>query len=301
LDIEEPTVKMTFMVNDSPFTGQEGKYSTTRQIQKRLYKELETDMALKVKANTAGTWTVSGRGELHLAILIERMRREGYELQVSRPQVINKKKDGKTLTPYERVFIEVPEKYQGTVIQKLGGRKGKLKEIRTDEGITYLEFTIPTRGLFGYRSEFLTDTRGSGIINTSFYQYDIDPGKWQDKEQGSLVAHQTGTTCLYGLVNVQGRGQLFIEPGVKVYTGQVVGQNSRPGDIRVNVCKEKQLSNMRSKQDAAAEHFNKPKEMDLEDSLEFIGDDELVEVTPQNVRIRKVYLDEATAKRMAKK
>ncbi len=301
LDIEEPTVKMTFMVNDSPFTGQEGQHSTTRQIQERLHKELETDMALKVEANVSGTWTVSGRGELHLAILIERMRREGYEFQVSRPQVINKDKDGATLTPYERVFIEVPEQYHGTVIQKLGSRKGELKEIRTADNITYLEFTIPTRGLFGYRSEFLTDTRGSGIINTSFYQYDIDPGNWKDNEQGSLVAHKTGTTCLYGLVNVQGRGKLFIEPGVKVYTGQVVGENSRPGDIRVNVCKEKQLSNMRSKQDAAAEHFNKPKAMDLEDSLEFIGDDELVEVTPKNVRIRKVYLDELTAKRMAKK
>ena len=301
LNIEEPTVKMTFMVNDSPFTGQEGEFSTTRQIQERLHKELETDMALKVETDASGTWTVSGRGELHLAILIERMRREGYEFQVSRPQVINKDKDGVSLTPYERVFIEVPEQYQGTIIQKLGSRKGELKEIRTVENITYLEFTIPTRGLFGYRSEFLTDTCGSGIINTSFYQYDIDPGNWKDKEQGSLVAHQTGTTCLYGLVNVQDRGQLFIEPAVKVYAGQVVGQNSRPGDMRVNVCKEKQLSNMRSKQDAAAEHFNKPKAMDLEDSLEFIGDDELVEVTPQTIRIRKVYLDELTAKRMAKK
>lgn len=301
LNIEEPTVKMTFMVNDSPFAGQEGKFLTTRQIQERLYKELETDTALRVETNTAGTWTVSGRGELHLAILIERMSREGYEFQVSRPQVINKEKDGAVLTPYERVFIEVPEQYCGTVIQRLGSRKGEVQEMKTVDKITYLEFTIPTRGLFGYRSEFLTDTRGLGIINTSFYQYDVDPGNWKDKEQGSLIAHKTGTTCLYGLVNVQSRGQLFIEPGVKVYTGQVVGQNSRPGDIRVNVCKEKQLSNMRSKNDGDAEHFNKPKAMDLEDSLEFIGDDELVEVTPSDVRIRKVYLDESTAKRMAKK
>jgi GTP-binding protein len=301
LNIEEPTVKMTFMINDSPFAGKEGEFSTSRQIQERLHKELETDMALRVENNAAGTWTVSGRGELHLAILIERMRREGYEFQVSRPQVINKEKDGKILTPFERVFVEVPEKYNGLVIQKLGNRKGELKKMCTIEGITYLEFVIPTRGLFGYRSEFLTDTRGLGIINTSFYQYDIDPNNWGDKEQGSLVAYETGTTHLYGLVNVQGRGILFVGPGVQVYEGQVVGQNSRPGDIRVNVCKEKQLSNMRSKGEGGAEHFNKPREMDLEDALEFIGDDELVEVTPKNIRIRKVYLDEVTAKRMARK
>jgi GTP-binding protein len=301
LNIEEPTVKMTFMINDSPFAGKEGEFSTSRQIQERLHRELETDMALRVENNAAGTWTVSGRGELHLAILIERMRREGYEFQVSRPQVINKEKDGKTLTPFDRVFIEVPQQYYGSCIQKLGSRKGELKEMRTLDGITYLEFTIPTRGLFGYRSEFLTDSRGLGIINTSFYQYDIDPNNWGEKEQGSLVAHETGTTHLYGMVNIQGRGILFIEPGVSVYEGQVVGQNSRPGDIRVNVCKEKQLSNMRSKGDGATEHFNKPKEMDLEDALEFIGDDELVEVTPKNVRIRKVYLNEVTAKRMARK
>ena len=300
LNIEEPTVRMTFMINDSPFAGKEGEYSTSRQIQERLYKELETDMALRVENNASGTWTVSGRGELHLAILIERMRREGYEFQVSRPQVINKEKDDKILTPFERVFVEVPEKYYGTVIQKLGGRKGELKEIRTVDGITYLEFIIPTRGLFGYRTEFLTDTRGFGIINTSFYQYDVDPNNWGEKEQGSLVAHETGATRLYGLVNVQSRGILFIEPGINVYEGQVVGQNSRSNDIRVNVCKEKQLSNMRSKGEGTAEHFNKPKEMDLEDALEYIGDDELVEVTPKNIRIRKICLNQAAAKRKAK-
>jgi len=300
LNIEEPTVRMTFMINDSPFAGKEGEYSTSRQIQERLYKELETDMALRVENNASGTWTVSGRGELHLAILIERMRREGYEFQVSRPQVINKEKDDKILTPFERVFVEVPEKYYGTVIQKLGGRKGELKEIRTVDGITYLEFIIPTRGLFGYRTEFLTDTRGFGIINTSLYQYDVDPNNWGEKEQGSLVAHETGATHLYGLVNVQSRGILFIEPGINVYEGQVVGQNSRSNDIRVNVCKEKQLSNMRSKGEGTAEHFNKPKEMDLEDALEYIGDDELVEVTPKNIRIRKICLNQAAAKRKAK-
>ena len=300
LNIEEPTVKMTFMINDSPFAGKEGQYSTSRQIQERLYKELETDMALKVENTVAGNWTISGRGELHLAILIERMRREGYEFQVSRPQVINKEIDGKILTPYERVYIEVPEEGSGIVIQKLGSRKGELKEMRKVDNIVYLEFIIPTRGLFGYRSEFLTDTRGLGIINTAFHGYDADPGNWKEKEHGSLVAFEKGITRLYGLVNVQDRGILFVGPAIEVYEGQVVGQNSRPGDIRVNVCKEKELSNMRSKGEGGTEHFNKFKEMGLEDALEYIGDDELVEVTPKNIRIRKIYLNALVAKRMAR-
>lgn len=301
INIEEPTVVMTFMINDSPFAGKEGQFSTSRQIQERLYKELETDMALRVAGNDSGGWAVSGRGELHLAILIERMRREGYELQVSRPRVIDKEQDGKKMTPFERVYIEAPEQYYGIVIQKLGSRKGEMKAMEIKDGTAYLEFVIPTRGLFGYRSEFLTDTRGLGIINVAFHQYDIDPGNWGEKEQGSLVAHETGMTHLYGLVNVQSRGILFVGAGVNVYAGQVVGQNSRAGDIRVNVCKEKQLSNMRSKGEGVTEHFNKPKEMDLEEALEYIGGDELVEITPQNVRIRKIYLDEITARRMARK
>jgi len=300
LNIEEPTVKMIFMINDSPFAGKEGKFTTSRQIRERLYKELETDMALKIEDTTDDKWIVSGRGELHLAILIERMRREGYELQVSRPQVVIKEVNGKKMVPYERVFIETPEEYCGSVIQKLGIRRGELKEMNTIEKISYLEFIIPTQGLFGYRSEFLTDTKGLGIINTTFYQYQEDPGNWRDREHGSLVAHETGATTLYGLVNVQDRGVLFTGPGAQIYQGQVVGQNSRKEDIRVNVCKLKQLSNMRSKNDGASEHFNAPKNMNLEDSLEYISDDELVEVTPQSVRIRKIYLDENTAKRMAR-
>jgi GTP-binding protein len=300
LNIDEPTIKMVFMVNDSPFAGQEGKFSTSRQIRERLMKELETDMALKVEDSSDGKWIVSGRGELHLAILIERMRREGYEFQISMPQVIVKEIDGQKMTPFESVFIEVPEPYYGTVMQKLGSRKGEIRDMKTVEGITYLEFIIPTRGLFGYRSEFLTDTRGLGIINTVFYKYMPDPGNWREREQGSLVAHESGKSCLYGLVNVQERGVFFIGPDFSVYAGQVVGQNSRPGDLRVNVCKTKQLSNMRSKGDGGADHFNAPKIMDLEDALEYISDDELVEVTPQNVRIRKIYLDENMAKRMAK-
>ena len=300
LNIDEPTIKMGIMVNDSPFAGKEGKFSTSRQIRERLYKELETDMALRVEDGQKGDWIISGRGELHLAILIERMRREGYEFQVSRPQVITKEINGQKLTPYERVFIEVPESYYGSVMQKLGSRKGELKEMQTIDKIVYLEFIVPTRGLFGYRSEFLTDSHGLGIINTTFYQYLPDPNNWKDREQGSLVAHESGTTNLYGLINVQGRGVLFFGPGIPVYVGQVVGQNSRSGDIRVNVCKTKQLSNMRSKGEGSDEHFNAPKIMDLEDALEYIGDDELVEVTPKNIRIRKIILNALIAKRMAR-
>ena len=299
LNIDEPTIKMGIMVNDSPFAGKEGKYSTSRQIRERLYKELETDMALRVEDGLNGAWEISGRGELHLAIVIERMRREGYEFQVSRPQVITKEINNQKLTPYERVFVEVPEAYYGSVMQKLGSRKGELKDMKTIEGIVYLEFIVPTRGLFGYRSEFLTDSHGLGIINTTFYQYLPDPNNWNEKEQGSLVAHESGITNLYGLINVQDRGVLFYGSAIPVYEGEVVGQNSRPGDIRVNVCKTKQLSNMRSKGDGSADHFNTPRIMDLEDALEYIGDDELVEVTPKNIRIRKIYLNALTAKRMA--
>ncbi|MDD3101537.1 MAG: translational GTPase TypA [Patescibacteria group bacterium] len=300
LKIDEPTVKMTFMINDSPFAGKEGKYCTSRQIRARLFKELETDMALRVEDTSDGKWVVSGRGELHLAILIERLRRESYEMQVSRPQVINKKINGQEVTPFERLFIEVPEVSQGVVIQKLGGRKGMLKEMNIVDKIVYLEYLIPTRGLFGYRSEFLTDTRGMGIINTTFYDYLPDPGNWKEKEQGSLVAHETGVTNSYGLLNVQDRGILFYGPAIQVYQGEVVGQNSRPGDIWINVCKTKKLSNMRSRGDGITEHFNTPKIMDLEDALEYIGDDELVEITPANVRIRKTCLSELESKRTAR-
>ena len=298
LKIDEPTVKMTFMINDSPFAGKEGKFCTSRQIRARLFKELETDMALRVEETSDGKWVVSGRGELHLAILIERLRRESHELQVSRPQVINKEINGKETTPYERLFVEVPEASQGIVIQKLGIRKGVLKEMNIVDKIVYLEYLIPTRGLFGYHSEFLTDTRGLGIKNATFYNYLPDPGNWKEKEQGSLVAHESGVTNLYGLVNIQDRGILFYGPGSKVYEGEVVGQNSRAGDIWVNVCKTKKLSNMRSRGEGVNEHFNAPKIMDLEDALEYIGDNELVEVTPLNVRIRKVCLNELTAKRI---
>ncbi|MDO8659664.1 MAG: translational GTPase TypA, partial [Candidatus Parcubacteria bacterium] len=301
INIEEPTVKMTFMVNDSPFAGKEGQFPTSRQIRERLLKELETDVALRMEETENGNWTVSGRGELHLAILIERMRREGFEFQVSRPQVITREINGKKMTPYEKVFIEVPEQYHGTVIQKLGSRKGELMEMRNQNNIIFLEFIIPTNGLLGYRTEFLTDTKGLGIINTSFHQYLPDPGNWKEKEQGSLIACESGPTNLYGLKNIQDRGVLFLGHGIEVYEGQVIGQNSRSNDIRVNVCKTKQLSNMRSKGEGNTEHFDTPKTMGLEDALEYIGDDELVEITPKSIRIRKMYLKEIDEKRANRK
>lgn len=302
LSIEEPTIRMTFMVNSSPLAGQEGEYKTSRQIRERLFKELETDVALRVEddAVSAGGWTVSGRGELHIAILIERMRREGYEFQVSRPQVIYKEVSGKKMAPYEWVSIETPEAYSGSVIQKMGIRHGKLVEMKTENGIVYLEYIVATRELFGYRTEFLTDTRGLGIINSVFYEYQPDSGQAKERDRGSLVAFETGTTRLYGLVGVQDRGTLFIGPGTYVYKGQVVGQNARAGDIRINVCKEKQLSNMRSKGDGGMEHFNVPANLSLEDALEYIDDTELVEVTPKSIRIRKTILDEVEARRARK-
>ena len=293
ISIEEPTVKMIFMVNNSPFGGREGEFKTSSKIKERLLKELETDVALRVDVNPNETWTVSGRGELHLAILIERMRREGYEFQVSRPHVITKIIEGVKVTPYEKVYIEVPEEYSGTVIQKMGQRHAKTENIANREGIAYLELTVATKELIGFRSEFITDTKGLGIINSSFYEFSPDDGFQRERERGSLVAHQTGETRLYGLVNIQDRGELFVGPAVKVYKGQVVGQNSRTEDIRVNVCKEKELSNMRSKGEGATEHFNTPRVMDLEDALEYIDDTELVEVTPKSIRIRKIILDEA--------
>jgi GTP-binding protein len=298
LKIEEPTVKMTFLVNDSPFAGKEGEFKTSSQIRERLYKELETDVALKVDDNSDGTWTVSGRGELHLAILIERMRREGYEFAVSRPKVINKIIDGKVYTPYEKVYIEVPENYSGVVIQHMGVRHGKMDNMtKNDENVVSLEFTVPTKELIGFRSEFITDTKGLGIMNTAFFDYLLDDGFERKRDRGSMVAHETGETRLYGLTNIQDQGQLFVGPAVKVYKGQVVGQNSRSGDLHVNVCKEKALSNMRSKGDGTAEHFNAPRVITLDDALEYIDDTELVEVTPLNVRIRKIILDEQEARR----
>lgn len=290
LDIEEPTINMTFSVNASPFAGKEGIFKTSRQIRERLYRELETDMALKVTDGPNGDWIVSGRGELHLAILIERMRREGYEFQVARPQVILKEVDGKILAPSEKVFIEVPEEYSGSVMASMGVRGGTVVDMNQENGLVMVEFVIPTRKIFGYRSQFIIDTKGTGIINTMFHEFIPDSGEVFERSRGSLVAYADGVTTLYGLTRAQGRGTLFIGPGAKVYKGQVIGQNSRDSDIVINVVKEKQLSNMRSKGEGVAEHFNVPKPMGLEDSLEYIDDSELVEVTPKNIRIRKTNL-----------
>lgn len=300
LHIDEPSVKITFLINDSPFMGKEGKFVTSRQLKERLYKELETDMALKIEDTEDGKWIVSGRGELHLAILMERLRREGYEFQVSRPQVIIKEIDGKKMVPFDQVFIEVPEAYQGAVMEKMGNRNGLLQNLSMDNGIAHLEFIIPTRGLFGYKNEFMTDTKGMGILNSVFHKYDIDTSTWKDRTNGSLVANESGTTNNYGITNIQDRGQLFFGPGVEIYEGQVVGQNSRGEDIRVNICKFKQLSNMRSKGDGGMEGIKTPKTMELELALEYISDDELVEITPKSVRIRKVWLNEQDESRFRK-
>jgi GTP-binding protein len=290
LSIEEPTVRMTFGVNTSPFAGKEGEFKTARQISERLFKAAENDVALKVEEN-AGKWIVLGRGELHLAILIERMRREGFEFEVSRPQVIEKRVDGKLLTPYERVFIEVPEAYSGTVMQKMGQRGGKMQDMVASDGIVSTEFIIATKDLFGYRSEFITDTKGLGLINTNFLEFAEDNGSSYSRDNGSLVVHEAGVTKLYGLTGVQDRGILFLGPGVPVYKGQVIGRNSRSDDISVNVCKEKQQTNHRSSGEGVSDHFNTPKLMSLENALEYIDDTELVEVSPLNIRIRKINLN----------
>lgn len=300
LDIEQPTVKMIFMVNSSPFGGKEGEFKTSSQIRARLYKELDTDVALRVEDNIDGTWTVSGRGELHLAIFIERIRREGYEFAVSRPHVITHVEDGKVKTPFEKVYVEVPEEYSGVVIQKMGQRHAKMDNLETTEGITYLEFTVATKELIGFRSEFITDTKGLGIMNAAFYEFLPDDGFTRERDRGSLVAYETGETRLYGMTQVQDQGEFFVGPAEKVYKGQVIGQCNRSGDLRVNACKEKKLSNMRSKGDGSMEHFNVPHRMGLEEALEYIDDTELVEVTPKSVRIRKVILDEVEARKAAK-
>lgn len=288
LSVEEPTVKMTISVNASPFGGREGEFKTARQIKERLYKELETDVALRIEESGSG-WTVSGRGELHLAILIERMRRESYEFQVSRPQVIEKTIDGTLWTPYERLVIEVPQAHSGVVMQKMGLRHAELTEMGPSKEEVLMEFVIATKELFGYKSDFIVDTHGTGTISSSFLEYRKDLGQSFKRENGSLVAHESGTTREYGLVAAQGRGELFIGPGTPVYEGQVVGRNSREKDIRVNVCKEKQQTNQRSAGEGVSEHFNTPKILTLEDALEYIDDSELVEVTPKNIRVRKIH------------
>jgi len=301
LSIEQPTIKMSFSVNTSPFAGREGTWCQSRKIRERLMHELETDVALKVEdTESPDTWIVSGRGELHLSILIERMRREGYEFQVSRPQVIYREEQGKTQEPYEEVFIEVPEAMVGAVIEKMGKRRGDLKNMHASHGISHLHLVIPTRGLLGYRNEFLTDTKGRGVMNTLFFGYQEKAQDITTNPHGSLIAHENGTAVTYGMLTAQGRGILFISPGAEVYKGMIVGQNGRDEDIVVNVCREKKLSNMRSKGDGTAETLEPPRVLSLEEALEYIGDDELVEVTPKAIRLRKRVLDEAQEARRMK-
>jgi GTP-binding protein len=288
--IEKPTVKMIFSVNNSPFSGQEGKYCTSRNLRERLFKELDNDVALRVEAVSADEFLISGRGELHLAILIEKMRREGYEFQVSRSEVIFKEENGITLEPAEDVWIEVPEKYSGLTIQKMSNRKGELKNMSVENGLASFHFFIPTRGLIGFRNEFMIETRGTGIINSLFAGYfpkfDSVPGNLH----GSLIAHESGTTTAYALLRSQERGVMFIGPGEKIYKSQVVGQNAKMKDIPVNVCKQKQLTNFRAKTEAVTNDLIPPRVLSLEQALEYIGDDELVEVTPKSIRLRKRIL-----------
>ena len=290
LEIEESTVRMNFGVNTSPFAGREGEFKTARQIRERLYKAAEADVALNVEDGPLGDQVVSGRGELHLAILIERLRREGYEFQVGKPQVIEKMQGGKLVTPFEKVAIEVPEEMSGTVMQKMGLRHAELLDMNTENGVTFLLFIIATKEFFGYRSQFMTDTKGLGILSSSFLEYREDLGSKFERGQGSLVVHETGNTKLYALTGAQDRGTLFVGPGLEVYKGQVIGVSSRTGDIAINVCKEKQQTNHRSSGEGTSEHFNTPKLMSLENAIEYIDDTELVEVTPKNIRIRKIDL-----------
>lgn len=302
--ISEPTLAMTFSVNNGPFAGQDGKYVTSRQIRARLHKELNTNVSLRVEdTDSADSFRVAGRGELHLSILMEQMRREGYELMVSKPEVLMKKDENdKLIEPIERVIIDVPEEFMGAVIEKLGARKGEMVNmVQSKGGYTRIEFLIPTRGMIGYRSEFLTDTKGNGILNTLFEGYEPYKGEIPRRSQGSLVSFETGTAVGYGLYNAQERGILFVSPGDKVYEGMIVGENAKPMDIDVNVCKRKQATNMRASGSDDALRLSPPKKMSLEEALEFIEKDELVELTPKNMRIRKRILDkQQRAKQRAK-
>lgn len=301
--IDDPTVEMTFAVNDSPFAGREGKFVTSRQIRDRLHRELLRDVALKVEDSaTSESFKVMGRGEMHLSILIETMRREGYEFQVSPPRVLLKQENGQTLEPFDHVVIDVPVESQGAVIEKLSGRKGDLIAM-TPQGDSRIriEYSMPSRGLFGYRSEFLTDTKGEGVINTIFEGYKPYKGDLPVRASGSLVCFETGTSLTYGLYNAQERGVLFIGPATPVYAGMVVGSNPKGDDIVVNICKAKHLTNTRASGSDDALRLIPPKQMSLEESLEFLAPDELLEVTPKSLRIRKAILDHSERARLVSK
>jgi GTP-binding protein len=304
IDIDEPTIKMTFGVNTSPFRGKEGTYVTSRNLKDRLEKETETDVALKVESmGTTDRWTVSGRGELHLSILVEKMRREGFELEVSKPQVIFKDPlngVGKKLEPIELVSVEVPGEHAGAVIEMMGKRLATMKNMRVDDKTTLMDFVIPTRGLIGIRNKFLTTTKGTGIMNSIFLGYEPYKGDMNAMMHGSIVATEGGVTNNYGLVTAQGRGKLFLSAGVSVYEGMIVGENAKAQDMRVHVCRTRELTNFRAKNEGLQDQLETPLNLSLEDALDYIGDDELVEVTPQSIRMRKMYLTENEEKRAKK-
>jgi GTP-binding protein len=310
IEVGEPTVEMTFGVNTSPFSGKEGRFSTTRQLRARLYKELETNLSLRVQdTDSPDTYLVKGRGELHLAILIETMRREGYEFEVSKPEAITKKVDGKLMEPVEVLTIDTSEKYIGVITEMLSQRQAKLTDMRNDgQGNVRMEFRVPTKGLLGFRSAFLTASRGEGVMNTLFLGYEPWSGNIERSRSGVLVSSETGTAVTYGIRTVEDRGTMMIEPGILVYEGMIVGLNSRVQDIPVNVCKEKQKTNMRSSTKELVMRLQTPLKLSLEQAIDFIEDDELVEVTPENIRLRKKLLtyaarlrDIASARRSVEK
>jgi GTP-binding protein len=303
ISVEEPTISVDFLVNNSPFAGREGKFVTSRQIRERLYRELERNVALRVEDTDAtDTWTVSGRGELHLTILMETMRREGYEFQVSRPRVITREgPNGERLEPYEELAIDVPEEFLGAVIEKLGPRRGEMIEMKNPgQGMVRLLYRIPARGLFGYRSEFMTDTRGTGIMHHRFLDYGNWAGPLAGRTRGTLVSMEPGVIVAFALANLAERATLFVTPGDKVYEGMLVGENSRPGDMDVNPTKEKKLTNMRSKSSDENIQLEPPRELTLEGALEYIEEDELIEVTPQAIRLRKRFLSANDRKKLSR-
>lgn len=302
--VEEPTVRMTFGVNASPFAGKEGKWSTSRKLRERLFTELRTNVALRVEETDGkDSFLVSGRGELHLAVLIETMRREGYEFQVSRPEVIfHQAGDGSLLEPYEEVYIEINAEAVGTVVEMLGKRHGIMQDMQENvDGTVRIQYIVPTRGLLGFRYQFLTATRGLGVMNTLFHGYDAISGQFSTRYNGSLVAWENGATSTYGLKNAEERGTLFVGPGVDVYEGMVVGEYSRPGDLTINVCKQKHLTNMRQSNKDIEVRLTPPREMSLDEAIEYLADDELLEVTPQNFRIRKRMLNSEERGKLVKK
>ena len=303
ISVEEPTISVDFLVNNSPFAGREGKFVTSRQLRERLYRELERNVALRVEDTGAmDTWTVSGRGELHLTILMETMRREGYEFQVSRPRVITRiGARGERLEPYEELSIDVPEEFLGVVIEKLGSRRAAMIEMKNPgQGMVRLLYRIPARGLFGYRSEFLTDTRGTGIMHHRFLDYGNWAGPLAGRTRGTLVSMEAGVIVAFALANLAERATLFVSPGDKVYEGMLVGENSRPGDMDVNPTKEKKLTNMRTKASDENIQLEPPRELTLEGALEYIEEDELIEVTPQSIRLRKRFLSANDRKKLSR-